>query len=590
MSNPPVTLPVLLAALLVAASQTLGTAQEEEPSAVASVMRLLESGRVPESRLEPILEIVCSRGNGHDLAYVYEQVRNADTYPPDMRVKVLNGLAGAARTRKVVPAGDLSGIADLLDSEDPEIRQAAVELAGLWKVAGSADALREIVVSDEAGALREKALAALVGLGAEAARPAIDELTAADRPFADRVLGTASLAQIDVESAAALAAELLKEAGPDDDVEPLVAAFLDRQGGSAVLATAISANPPREDTAKLALRYMYSVGRSDAELSGVLGPLAGIDADPEPPTAEELAALIEQVNADGDPAAGENVFRRTDLSCMKCHSVSKAGGQIGPDLSALGSSSPVDYIIKSIFDPDAQIKEAFHTRVVLTVDGDVLQGIVVDDTDDELVLKDAKGVIHRIPQDDVDAAREGQSLMPKGLVKFMTEDELIDLVRFLSMLGKPGEYAVRDTPRMQRWRVLSPVSEPLQSQVPDVVTFEGQVLNGGAWAPAYSRVNGVLPLEELRRTVDSPVLYVQGEVDVTEAGLVGVSVTAPPGTYVWVDDESFETSHEFTTHLSEGRHTITLRTDAGSETAGDVKLELRRLPDSTAEFTVVDGA
>ena len=64
-----------------------------------------------------------------------------------------------------------------------------------------------------------------------------------------------------------------------------------------------------------------------------------------------MAQLIREV-ADGDAARGEDVFRRADLSCLKCHAVSQAGGQIGPDLSALGSTSPVDYIINSIYDPD----------------------------------------------------------------------------------------------------------------------------------------------------------------------------------------------------------------------------------------------
>lgn len=581
---------MLVASIVMSGSRFPLTAQEQESSAVESVMRLLRSGRVPESRLEPILEIVCNRGNEHDLAYVYGQVLDADAYPPELRVKLLNSLADAARTRKVVPAGDLTGIADLLTSDEVDLQKAAVVLVGLWKVKGAEPELRQLVIESTPGALREKALASLVSLGPDAVRPVIDVLTAPDQPFADRAQGTAVLAQIDVQRAAKLAAELLRSAGPNDDLEPLLAAFLNRQGGSAVLAAAIKADPPEIDTAKLALRYIYSVGRSDAELSGVLAKLAGIDANPQPPTPEELAKLIEEVNASADPAAGEAVFRRTDLSCMKCHSVSKAGGQIGPDLSALGSSSPVDYIINSVFDPDAQIKEAFHTRVVLTADGEVLQGIVMDDTEQELVLKDAQGVIHRIPQSDIDDSREGKSLMPKGLVRFMTHEELINLVKFLSSLGKPGEYAVRETPRMQRWRVLSVVPEHLQTEVPDVVTFESELLNGGVWSPAYSRVNGYLPLDELTRTVKSPVIYLQGEVDVTEAGRVGVTMTAPPDTHVWVDDESFDTTPQFTTQLGEGRHKITLRVECGGESAGAVKLELQRLPDSAAEFTVVDGA
>ncbi|MEZ6145849.1 MAG: hypothetical protein R3B91_10635 [Planctomycetaceae bacterium] len=60
-------------------------------------------------------------------------------------------------------------------------------------------------------------------------------------------------------------------------------------------------------------------------------------------------------------------------------------------MSALGASSPVDYIINSISNPDQQIKEAFVTRIVITEQGLIHQGIVIDRTGERLVLKDAKG-------------------------------------------------------------------------------------------------------------------------------------------------------------------------------------------------------
>ena len=40
--------------------------------------------------------------------------------------------------------------------------------------------------------------------------------------------------------------------------------------------------------------------------------------------------------------------------------------------------------------------------------------------------------------------------MPKGLTNTATRGELLDLVRFLSELGKPGPYALRPSPTIQR--------------------------------------------------------------------------------------------------------------------------------------------
>lgn len=581
-------LPLLLAAMSVGLA-AITVRGDDPPSAVGSVLNLLKSGKVPAERLEPVLEIVCSRGNEHDLAYAYAQALQDDVFPAALRVSVLEKLAEAARNRKVIPAGDLSGIATLLAADEAVLQTAAVELAGEWKAQAAAPALAELAANPETpGALRDAALEALVRMDTATARQTIDALTSEDRPIGVRAAGIAALARFDVERAASLAASALADAQPDD-VARLMTAFLERQNGPAALAAALAASPPPVDIAKLALRQMYSVGRSDADLSQVLEEAAGIAGDIPPPTAEELAVLITEVETHGDAARGEEVFRRADLSCQKCHAVSQAGGQIGPDLSPLGASSPVDYIIKSIYEPDAQIKEAFVTKVVLTSDGFAVQGIVADRTADTLVLKDADGKLQEVPLSDIDDEIEGKSLMPKGLVKFMTHAELVDLVRFLSELGKPGEYAIRTGQRMQRWRVLADPSAELLEGPPNETTFESQVLLSGVWRPAYARVNGELPLDELVPSGGQPVLYVQGEFNVTAAGAIQFQVDAPPGTVLWIDSEEQNTVDAPVVELAAGRHTATLRIDTAEHAGQSVRLELVKPNGSTAEFNVVDG-
>ncbi|MEW4529668.1 hypothetical protein [Maioricimonas sp. JC845] len=567
---------------------------DDPPSAVGSIMKLLKSGRVPATRLGPILELVCSRGNEHDLAFVYQQALEPNVWSDDLRLKVLDQLADAASTRKVTPTGDLSGLTKLISPEeesDPKLQLAAIRLAGLWNVTDAAPALKSLALNPQAPAdLQQAALDALLGLGGDAATAAIDALVAADQPFANRARGVAALASIDLQRAAQLAADALKSAGPQDDPAPVVDALLDRKGGADALAAAIENTPPTGDVAKLALRHMYSVGRSDDALVKILGNLSGMNANPEPPTKEEVAALVQEVNEKGDAARGERVFRRADLSCTKCHAVSKAGGQIGPDLSAVGASSPVDYLVTSVLDPDQAIKEAYTTKIVLTEDGEVFQGLVVDRTDERLVLKDANGKTSTIPVADIEDEVEGKSLMPKGLVKFMTHQELLDVIKFLSMLGKPGtEYAIRSTPRMQRWRVLSPVPESLQSDSANVTVFEDEVLYSTNWLPAYALVNGTLPLDELVAQVKSDVLYVQGEVDVTSAGPIGIRVDSAEGVSLWVDDRDYGSVAEVTHEFPAGRHKITLRIDTRQRAEPGVKLELFRESGSDAEFTVVDG-
>lgn len=153
-------------------------------------MKLLKSGRVPATRLGPILELVCSRGNEHDLAFVYQQALEPDVWSDDLRLKVLDQLADAASTRKVTPTGDLSGLTKLISPEeesDPKLQLAAIRLAGLWNVTDAAPALKSLALNPQAPAdLQQAALDALLGLGGDAATAAIDALVAADQPFANR--------------------------------------------------------------------------------------------------------------------------------------------------------------------------------------------------------------------------------------------------------------------------------------------------------------------------------------------------------------------------------------------------------------------
>ena len=60
------------------------------------------------------------------------------------------------------------------------------------------------------------------------------------------------------------------------------------------------------------------------------------------------------------------------------------------------------------------------------------------------------------------AQKDGRSLMPDGTVDELTRRELVDLVRFLSDLGKVGDFAVSRKAYVRTWRVLLPTKETLQ--------------------------------------------------------------------------------------------------------------------------------
>lgn len=561
-------------------------------SPAAATLKLLQSGRVPPQRLPAIVKLVCDRGEADDLAYIFSEAIKEDHWSEELRVTALNGLATATLERKIIPSGDLSGVTNLMTSSSPSLQTKAIELAGEWKVAAAAPKLVELATGSDAPlGLRRQALQALAQVAPDQARELIAKLSAPQQPFELRAAAISVLARMDVAEAAKQAATLLSEATPEEDTSGILVAFLDLNQGSKVLAEQLKSTPPEKDVARLMLRRMYALGRTDPELNQVLSAQAGMNQAAAPPTKEEVDALVKEVLEKGNPARGEMVFRRKDLSCLNCHAVSKAGGDIGPDLSAIGSSSPVEYLVTSVLDPDQAIKEAYISKTVLTSDGLIVQGIVADRTRDTLVLKDATGKTVSIPLDDIEDEVEGKSLMPKGLVNFMTHSELLDLIAFLSELGKPGEYAIRSGQRMQRYRVLEQAPAAVLEHVPTQPVFEEAVLNAPLWGAAYAMVNGNLPLEELAEQTHSRVLYIRGDVNCTESGAVTIRLNSAAGVTLWLDEiELSPVGDTFTADLKSGQHAITARIDLDQRpSAPFFRMELEPAKDSAVEFTVVDG-
>ena len=566
-------------------------AAADPPSAVSSVLKLLKSGKVPPARMGSVVEMVCSRGNEHDLAYVFEQVADEKAYSPELRRQALGWLKDAALTRKTAPS-EQSALAKLLNpatNPDMELLQKSIELTEAWKNASSAQELGQLArAATSPPAIRDAALSALVVVDTATAKSIALDLLADTQPFSNRALAVATLSGLDLSASAAAAAVVLKSAKPEDDPSPIIDALLDREGGAAALGEALKSAPLPQDVAKLSLRRVYAAGRSDAALIDVLAPQAGVSAKPVKLSKEEIAALASKAE-NGDAARGELVFRRGDLSCMKCHAVSKAGGQIGPDLSAVGANSPMDYLVNALFDPDAQIKEAFVTKVVTTLEGRVFQGIAVDRTDEKLTLRNTDGKVIEIPVADIDEEVEGKSLMPKGLPTLMTEAETLDLLKFLSVLGRPGDYSIRSTQRFQRWRVLAQPKSELLAEIPNLVIFETEILDQGKWISAYGLVNGNLPLAEIAQSQKSERFYLQGEVEVVEAGPVTLQFDSPEGLTVWVGKETLASPQGATVELAAGRQTITLRVDTSARPAQSLKLELTRPDGASTQFQVVDG-
>ena len=277
---------------------------------------------------------------------------------------------------------------------------------------------------------------------------------------------------------------------------------------------------------------------------------------------------------------------------MKCHCINRAGGPVGPELSAIGVSSPVDYIVNSILNPNLAVKEQYVNTVFLLDSGNVLSGVVIDRDDDRILIRDSQGKTITIATADIENEKEGKSQMPQGLTKFLTNDEVIDLIKFISELGKSGPFEIRKIPSIQRWHVMTNPPQELTGEVPHLEHIRELVLNSTPeqWTSAYGKVSGVLPLAELRTGQSPSAMILQGDIQVNEAGKLAFALTSSEKFQVWLDDQPMDSKTQFEAQLEPGRHRVTLRIEPSVNESPELKVEISRGQDSAAQFEVVGGA
>lgn len=561
----------------------------------SALVRLLKGGRVPPERQGTVLEMIGKRGSAADLGYVFERALEPGGFAPAVRVKALEGLAEAAQNRRLRPDGALERIGSIVGDpgSDVSLRRAATRLAGRWQLEPLADAFHELAASRDVDAtLSIAAIEALAELGGGAGRSRLLRLAEPGRGRDLTMRAVAGLARIDAEAAAERARSLIADSEDSDDLTPLIASFLDRRGGSEILAAALAKAPVSPDAAKRGLRAMYALGRSDAELVAVFSKQANLDAEVQPFTEAELAALVMEVHAKGDAVRGEQVFLRADLNCMGCHAIAGVGGSVGPDLSALGSSSPPDYIIRSIMQPDESIKEQYQTLVVLTNEGQIHQGIVADKDDQRIVLKEAAGTTREIPTASIEDQRTGGSLMPRGLANLVTHGEFVDLVRFLWELGKPGPYAIPSPGLARRWRVPRDVPEGMRVGLPDPVTLGSLTVEAdpSRLRTVYAPISGEVNFDEVGQVSNAPVVYLMAELEVTAVGNVIVEPDSPEGLASWFDLQPLTlTDGRFASFLPNGRHSLIVRVDRRARASKTLRVELRKNEGSSTAFSMVGG-
>lgn len=152
---------------------------------------------------------------------------------------------------------------------------------------------------------------------------------------------------------------------------------------------------------------------------------------------EPLPTIAELVKRGGDGPRGKELFFGMTAQCAKCHKAKGEGKDVGPDLSEIGSKLSKEALYLSILDPSAGVSFNYETWVVRDLNGTILTGVLVSQTDAEVELKTAEAIVHKLQKADIDQMKKSPlSLMPADLQKQLKAQDLVDIVEYLTTLKK----------------------------------------------------------------------------------------------------------------------------------------------------------
>jgi putative heme-binding domain-containing protein len=130
----------------------------------------------------------------------------------------------------------------------------------------------------------------------------------------------------------------------------------------------------------------------------------------------------------GDVARGRKVFEK---NCATCHRVDDLGVNVGPDISDTRTKT-AEMLLTDILNPNQAIDANFVNYQVTTRRGQVLTGIILAETASSVTLKRAENQTDVVLRQDIEEiVSTGVSLMPEGVEKAVSIDEMRDLLAFL---------------------------------------------------------------------------------------------------------------------------------------------------------------
>jgi len=144
---------------------------------------------------------------------------------------------------------------------------------------------------------------------------------------------------------------------------------------------------------------------------------------------ERIATVAKVVSGSrGDAARGKQLFM---TACATCHKLHGEGQTVGPDLTGYERDN-LDFLLPSVIDPNAGIREEYTNFELQTTDDLLLTGYIVERSGQAVTIEDAQQGRVTVPQNRIKSLQASAlSRMPEGLLDSMSEDQVRDLFAYL---------------------------------------------------------------------------------------------------------------------------------------------------------------
>ena len=371
--------------------------------------------RTADPAMQPIVTALLESADAGARRTAWNLIASASGLPPDVKwITPLKTALGKASP------GDLPLLLDAI---------------GKLRTGEFADALRALAADEKRPlTLRHKALSAGLKSGAALSdedftfllRVLGGDASVSSRIEAARLLGGAKLTKPQLAHVAPSIATL----GPLE-LREVLRAFrrADLEIGT-LLANALKSAASLASLQESEIRTLFSGYPPEAYM--ILMPALRDLAAEDDARRRSLDTLPALVTAKGIAAEGRKVFETGKGTCVVCHRIGETGGLVGPNLSAIGQIRTERDLLESILFPSATIVREFEPVAIDTAGGESLLGVIRKQTTDTVVLTDAAGLEHTVARNQITAMHTlPGSLMPAGLERTVSQQELLDLVAYL---------------------------------------------------------------------------------------------------------------------------------------------------------------